>query len=101
MVKKICSIVFGCLLLFVICMTYYKLNKRHDDRLYDVLYSKIEYASKRCYLEKKCDKSFKLEDLYNNNYLNVEYDPISKEELNKELKITVKKDKVIIDKSKG
>ena len=87
------------LLIVVVCIfTVYKIRKNHIKKQYDVLYSEIEYKSKKCYLDKVCDKSFTLSYLYEKNYLKTMYDPISKEELNKDIKISIKKNKVIIEK---
>lgn len=98
MVKKISSIVVILLSIVLIVLTIYKINKQHEDKLYDVLYSRIEYASNRCYLEKKCDNTFTLKDLYENKYLETEYDPITKEELDSSLEIKIKKNKVVFDR---
>lgn len=97
MVKKVSSIIAIILVLVIIGLTIYKINNRHENKLYDVLYSKIEYASNKCYLDKKCEKSFTLKELYDFGYLEVLYDPISKEEINNNLKIDIKNDKVNID----
>ena len=86
------------LLIVLVGFTIYKLIIYHEEKLYDVLYSEIEYKAKRCYLEKKCDESFTLNDLYVNGYLETMFDPVSKEEVNKDLIIKVNKNEVIIDK---
>ena len=96
MVKKIISIVILCLVLLVSGVTIYKLIARHNNRLYDVLYSEIKYQANRCYLEEKCNNNIVLEELYNKGYLDIQYDPISKEELNKKLEIKVSEGKVEI-----
>ena len=90
MVKKLSSIIVIILVLVITGMTIYKLNKQHEDKLYNVLYSEIKYAANRCFLENKCDKNIILSELYEKDYLKTKYDPISKEELSKNLKITVK-----------
>lgn len=98
MVKKISSIIVVILVVLLISLTTYKLNKRHKDKLYDVLYSKIEYASKQCFLEKKCENNITLEELYNKEYLDIQYNPISKEELNPKTKIKITDKKIEIAK---
>lgn len=98
MVKKISSIVVILLSIVLIASTIYKINKQHENKLYYVLNSRIEYASNRCYLEKKCDSTFTLKDLYDNKYLETEYDPITKEELDSSLEIKIRKNKVVFDK---
>lgn len=96
MVKKISSIIAIILVIILITLTIYKLNKRHEDKLYDVLYSKIKYEAKQCYLEKKCESTMTLEELYNKEYLDVQYDPISKEELNPKTEIKITDEKIEI-----
>lgn len=101
MVKKknnIALIIYLILILTLCFFTIYKLIKNHESKLYNVLYSEIEYKAKKCYLEKKCEENIVLSELYEKKYLNTMYDPISKEELNKNIKITIKKDKVEINK---
>ena len=96
--NNIFLIIFIIIIIILGVLILYKMNKIHEDKLYEVMYSKIEYNAKRCYLEKKCSEEFTLSDLYDNKYLDIMYDPISKEELNKNLKINIKDGKVIIDK---
>lgn len=98
MVKKISSILVIVLVVLLISLTTYKLNKRHKDKLYDVLYSKIEYSAKQCFLDKKCENNITLEELYTKEYLDIQYDPISKEELNPKTKIKITDEKVEIAK---
>lgn len=96
MVKKIINVILIISLLILLIMTIYKINKSHENKLYQVLYEEIKYQSKRCYLEKKCESSMTLEELYSKEYLDIQYDPISKEELNKDLEIIIKDNKVTI-----
>ncbi len=98
MVKKIVNVTYIVIICFIIILSIIKINKRHEDKLYNVLYSKIEYAAKLCYLEKKCESSITLETLYEYNYLDIQYDPISKEELNKNLEIFINESGVNIKK---
>ena len=91
-------IIYLSLLIVLVGFTVYKLIINHEEKLYEVLYSEIEYKSKRCYLEKKCNNKLTLNDLYVNGYLDTMFDPVSKEELNKDLTIRIKKNEVIIDK---
>ena len=96
MVKKISSIMAILLLIILISLTIYKLNKKHEDKLYDVLYSKIKYEAKECFLDKKCESTIVLEELYNKKYLEIQYDPITKEELNPKLEIKITDEKIEI-----
>ena len=98
--NKIHTIIILLLLITIIIFTIYKLNKNHEEKLYNVMYKKIEYNSYKCYLDKKCNDSFTLEDLYENKYLDTMYDPITKEELDENIKINIKDNKVIINKKK-
>ena len=98
MVKKISNIIAIILIIVLIILTIYKLNKRHEDKLYNVLYSEIKYQANRCFLEGKCENTITLEDLYNKEYLETQYDPISKEELNKNITIKITKEKIEIVK---
>ena len=97
MVKKIISIISIVLIIILITLTIYKLNKRHEDKLYDVLYSEIKYQANKCFLEGKCESTIFLKELYEKKYLEVQYDPISKQELDKSLtiKITDKKIEIV------
>ncbi len=99
-INKILLIMFSIVLVILILLTIYKLNKNHEDKLYSVLYSKIEYQAKKCYLENSCDKEIVLNDLYEKKYLDVLYDPITKEKLDDNIKIKINKDEIIIDKIK-
>lgn len=90
MVKKLSSIIVVILVFVIIGMTMYKLNKQHEDKLYNVLYSEIKYAANRCFLEEKCNENIILSELYDKDYLKTKFDPISKEELSKDLKISIK-----------
>ena len=96
--KDITKILIILALILIVVFTIYKLNKKHEDKLYDVLYSEIKYKANKCYLNKECGKTITLKELYEKKYLNTQYDPISKEELNSELKIIIKKDKITIKK---
>lgn len=98
--NKVSIIILSVVFILLIILTIYKINKNHEDKLYNVLYSKIEYASNKCYLENNCSDSFKLKELYEKKYLYTQYDPISKEELDENIKINIKDNKIIIDKKK-
>lgn len=96
MVKKVRNICIIIILIVLVIMTIYKLNKRHEDKLYDVLYSEIKYQARKCYLKSDCKKNITLNELYEKKYLTIQYDPISKEELDKDLKIKIKGEKIEI-----
>ena len=69
--------------------TLYKKQKRHEEKLYSVLYNNISYNAKKCYLNKECSEKIILNDLYEKGYLETLYDPISKEEIDKNIIITI------------
>lgn len=96
--NKLITITVLSLLIIIIIFTIYKINKNHEEKLYNVLYSKIKYASKKCYLEEKCKNEITLKELYDNKYLEIQYDPISKEELDSNTIIKIKNDKITIVK---
>ena len=96
--NKLLTITLLSLLIIIIIFTIYKINKNHEKKLYNVLYSKIKYASNKCYLEEKCQSEITLKDLYDNKYLEIQYDPISKEELDYNTIIKINKDKITIQK---
>lgn len=95
--NKLLIITILTLLLIITIFTIYKINKNHKEKLYNVLYSKIKYASNKCYLDNICKEEITLKQLYDNKYLDIQYDPISKEELDENLLIKINKDKIIID----
>ena len=98
MVKKVRNICIIIISITLIIFTIYKLNKRHEDKLYNVLYSEIKYQAEKCYLKKECESTITLKELYKKKYLETQYDPISKEELNENLKIKIKDEKIEIVK---
>ena len=95
--NNILSTLLIIVIVLLLSVTAYKLNKRHEDKLYNVLYSKIKYAAKECYLKKECESNIVLNELYDKNYLEIQFDPITKEELNKNLKIIIKDEKIEIE----
>ena len=97
-INKLLIIVFSLVFCIILILTLYKLNKKHEEKLYNVLYSEIKYAANQCFLKKDCENNITLKDLYDKNYLEIKYDPISKEELNKNIKIIIKDEKIEIVK---
>lgn len=93
--KWILPIIFLAIIVFI---TGYKIIKNRENKQYKVLYSKIEYATKECFLKGECSGyEITLNDLYEKGYIKEElYDPITKELLNKDTKIKYRNDKVLI-----
>lgn len=94
--NKTVTIIFLLVLIILAILTIYKLNKKHEEKLYDVLYSEIKYYANQCFLKKECESEITLKELYEKEYLGTQYDPITKEELNKETKIIIKDEKIEI-----
>ena len=95
-INKIIMVMFLIVIVILLILTVYKLNKRHEDKLYDVLYSEIRYAANQCFLKKDCESNIFLKELYEKKYLNLMYDPITKEELSKDTKIIINDQKIEI-----
>ncbi len=85
------------LTVLVITTSTVKLTKLHEERLIYSMKSNIEYYAKRCYLEEKCKGDVTLNTLYENQYLKEMHHPVTKEILNKEMKIQFVNNKVEID----
>lgn len=98
MVNKVVTSIYIFLIIAIVGFSFYKVNKRHEEKLYKVMYYKIEYAAKKCNLDNVCGNDIVLKDLYDNNYLQTLYDPISKEEVNIQKKITIKNDSVNVER---
>ena len=59
--------------------TTYKIIKNYHSKSYLVVEKKITEAARKCYLEEKCSgDKITLKDLYDNNYLDVVIDPVTK-----------------------
>ena len=95
---KFLTIILLIIIGIVLILTTYKLNKKHEDKLYNVLYSEIKYQANQCFLKKECESNITLNELYEKKYLSIQYDPITKEELNKDIKIIIKDKKLEIVK---
>lgn len=62
----------------------YKININHNDKLLLVSKKNIEEQARKCYNDKKCTKSVvTLQELEDLNYLNNEFNPVTKEYYNK------------------
>lgn len=83
--KTIIYITVVALVLIILIPTIYTIVKKHNDRLINVTYKRIEEATRECYLDGKCmDEKTTLKKLYENDYLKKESDPITKEYYNEE-----------------
>ena len=98
MEKNKLIIVPAIIIVILLIGTFYKIQKNREEKLYNALYGKIEYVATQCYLNNECVDSITLQDLYDKDYLETQYDPITKEILDSKMKIEYKEDKVIIEK---
>jgi len=96
--KNITRVLIIICLILIAVFTIYKLNKKHEEKLYDVLYSEIKYKANKCFLDKKCESTITLKELYEKEYLKTQYNPISKEELDSNIKIIIKDNEIKIKK---
>ena len=65
--------------------TTYKVIKNHYDHLYQVVEDKIIEKAKECYYDNIClEDKITLQELYDNKYLEVLSNPVSKEYYNSE-----------------
>ena len=79
------------ILLIISIPTVYNIVKKHNDRLIMVTEKRIEEAAKDCYLKDICkDNKITLKVLYDNNYLEKESNPITKEYYNENSYVLVK-----------
>ncbi len=85
-----CSVII--ILLLVLVPSVYKVYKNHEDNLIKVTEQRIIEAAIKCKKESICtEESITLEMLYENNYLEKESDPVTKEYYN-ELSYVVEED---------
>lgn len=84
------------ILIILLVITMYKIVKNREEKLYKSFYGKIEYAAKKCYLEENCKETITLKELYKLKYLEVQYDPVSKEILDENIEIEIKDTKITL-----
>lgn len=88
MEKKKNKVLLYILIIFILTIFIiagYKNLKNHRDKEYQVLYSEILEKAKECYQKNECTDKISLKDLYDKNFLDYKYDPISKEKLDDNL----------------
>ena len=79
-------------------LTFYKIIKTREEKLYNVLYGEIEYQARQCFLKGDCKDKTTLKELYKLKYLETKYDPVTKEILDEEMLIEYKDEQIIIIK---
>lgn len=90
--KIIINVTILAIVIIILIPTVYKIINKHNERLLLVTTKRIEEAAKDCYLDDIClDEKITLQELYNNNYLEQENNPITKEYYN-ELSYVLRQD---------
>lgn len=77
--------------------TTIRINSAHEEKLIYAMQSKVEYYAKRCFLEKRCADEATINMLYENGYIEKLYHPVTKEEIDANIKIRYINEKIIID----
>ncbi len=84
MVKKKINFLFiiiSALIVLFIAGAIKTLNNHHEKE-YLVVNSKILQKAKECYLKGDCTGEITLKDLYDKKYLDIQIDPVTKENMN-------------------
>jgi len=79
--------IIGIALLFVIIAAV-KVWQQHIDNLHLVVEKEIKEAAKDCFLKEECQGEITLQELYDKEYLDIQIDPVTKE--NKDNSICLK-----------
>lgn len=83
--------------LIIIIASIAHISDQHKEKLIYAMESKIEYFAERCYLENNCAGETTLNDLYEKKYLSEVVNPVTKEILDKDMKINYVDNKIIIE----
>lgn len=82
------------LIIVIIIEAIVLVRQDHQEKLLLVMTKEVEEAALRCYNEDKCPNTkIYLKELYNNQYLEKIYNPITKEYLNEESYVTIEENK--------
>ena len=79
----------------IIGFAAYKNLSNHHEKEYLVVNNRILESADECYLKKDCEGKITLSTLYDKKYLDVQIDPVTKEDINKDLCIEYKNNKAI------
>ncbi len=82
-------IIIAVVIIIIIVAGIKNLNNHHDKE-YLVVNKKILETAKECYLKGDCEGDILLKDLYNKQYLSVQINPITKENIDENICITFK-----------
>ena len=91
------SLAISISVLIIIIASIAYISDKHRERLIYAMESKIEYFAKRCYLENNCTGEITLNDLYEKKYLEEVVNPVTKEILDKDMKINYVDDEIKIE----
>lgn len=94
-------IIIGTFLIIILMIgipTYLNIKKDHEDKLISATEKRIAEAAKRCFIEKKCTgNQTSLQELYDNNYLEEQINPVNKKYYESSSNITYIKGKIDLD----
>jgi len=77
-------LMFSVALIFIVIAAI-KVRGEHVDNLYLVVEKRIKEAAKDCFLNEDCEGQITLKDLYDKEYLDIQIDPVTKENMNEDL----------------
>ena len=73
------------IIILVVVSAFFKNLKAHQKKEYLVVNNRILEAAKKCFLEEKCEGEILLKDLYEKEYLSVQVNPITKENMDENI----------------
>lgn len=99
MMNRICIIGSIIIIFLMIAIpTYFNIKKEHEDKLMIATKMEISTAAKNCFLDNVCSSNeTTLKFLYEHNYLKKQYNPVTKEVYDENLKISYIDKKIILD----
>ncbi len=86
--NKINIYIIGAIVVIVFLLAAQKNLNNHYEKQYLVIDNKIKEVAKKCYEDNNCEGKITLKDLYEKEYLEIQYDPKTKEKMNENKCIT-------------
>lgn len=86
--SKILIYILGGFVIIVLLLAASKNLNNHYEKQYLVIDNKIKEAAKKCYEENNCEGNITLKDLYTKEYIEIQYDPKTKEKMDENKCIT-------------
>ena len=74
-----------CVALLFVIYAAYKVRRDHVKNLHLVVEKKIKEAAKDCFLKEECEGKITLGELYDKEYLEIQIDPVTKENMDTDL----------------